>query len=132
MGWKQHRCQTDPECQQISDPSVTLPLSDAVLSNNFPTTGITYREKHIGSLNIFRKSVDRLIMVNICKSMKFEEPFFVLFFDNVLIFLDPFSRFANCLQCFSFLVRFVESISHKRNCTTDLCVPYHIHPILLP
>ena len=80
MGWKQHRCQTDPECQQISDPSVTLPLSDAVLSNNFPTTGITYREKHIGSLNLFRKSVDRLIMVNICKPMKFEEPFFGSFF----------------------------------------------------
>ena len=79
-----------------------------------------------------RKNVDRLIMVNICKSMKFEEPFFVFFFDNVLIFLYHFSRFGNYLQCFYFLVRFVKIISHKRNCTTDLCVPYHIHPILLP
>ena len=55
-------CQTYPECQQISDPSVTLPLSDpATSSTNFSTTGIASQYR------ICNKYPPKILLLNICE-----------------------------------------------------------------
>ena len=55
-------CQMYPECQQISDPSVTLPLSDpATSSTNFSTTGIASQQR------ICNKYPPKILLPNICE-----------------------------------------------------------------